>query len=124
MTDRGPAMIDLTESSPPRPESVVLLDAINTAPKKRVRAALRIACDTSEEVSKIVQGMLLVPTERVRYKVVEKDVNSDGEVDEDESDEEKEDDEASDEDESDEEKEDDEASDEENDGKEHQVEEG
>ena len=81
-----PAVIDLTEPSPPRPKSAVLLDAINTAPKKRVRLALRNACDISEEASKMVQEMLLVPVDRVSYKVVEKDVNSDGEVEENGSD--------------------------------------
>ena len=88
----GPAIIDLTEPSPPRPKSTVLLDAINTARKKRLRLALRNACDISEEASKMVQEMLLVPVDRVRYKVVEKDVYSDGEVEEDESDEDEEED--------------------------------
>ena len=118
MPNCGLAIIDLTESSPPCPESEVLLDAINTAPDGRVRLALRNACDISEEASKIVRSMLLVPTDRVRYNVVENDVDSDGRVDGDESDEESEDGESD-----EEEEEDEEASDGENNGKEHQGEE-
>lgn len=80
--------VDLTASSPPRPVKTVLLDAINTAHESRIRLALRNACDISEQVSKIVQEMLLVPEEKVRYRVVEKDLKSEGDVEEDESDEE------------------------------------
>ena len=95
MPTRGPVVIDLTEPSPPRPqrpETDALLDAINTAPDKRVRLALRVVCNVSEAASKIVQEMLLVPTERVRSKAVEKDVDSEGDVDEDDESNEEEDD--------------------------------
>ena len=96
--------VDLTASSPPRPVATVLHDAINTAHESRIRLALRNACDISGEVSRVVQEMLLVPEEKVKYRIVEKDLNSEGDVDEDESDEE-EDDEDEDEDEDDEEEE-------------------
>ena len=116
MPTRGPAVIDLTEPSPPRrqhPESDALLDAINTAPDKRVRLALRVVCSVSEEALKIVQEMLMVPTERVRNKVLEKDVDSDGDVDEDDESDEGEEEEDDDDD-------DEETSEDESDGMEHQ----
>ncbi|KAG6999604.1 hypothetical protein G7Y79_00033g067920 [Physcia stellaris] len=83
--------VDLTASSPPRPVKTVLHDAISTAPESRIRLALRNACDISGEVSRVVQEMLLVPEEKVKYRIVEKDLDSEGDVDEDESDEGKDD---------------------------------
>ena len=106
----GPtAYVDLTASSPPRAVKTVLHDAINTAHESRIRLALRNACDISEQASKLVQEMLLVPEEKVKYRIVEKDLDSQGDVDEDESDEE-EDDEDEDEDEEKEESEDEDTS--------------
>lgn len=101
MPTRDLAVIDLTESSPPRSRSAVLVDAITTAPDERVRAALRLGCELSKEVEQMVQNMLLVPVDRVSSKIVEKDADSDGYVKEVGSDEEEEDDDKSSEDESD-----------------------
>ena len=101
MPTRDLAIIDLTESSPPRSQSAVLVDAINTAPDERVRAALRLGCELSKETKQLVQSMLLVPLNRVSSKIVEKDVDSDGYVKEVGSDDEEEDDDKSSEDESD-----------------------
>ena len=103
MPTRDLAIIDLTEPSPPRSQSAVLVDAINTAPDERVRAALRLGCELSKEVKQMVQSMLLVPVDRVSSKIVEKDADSDGYVKEVGSDDEEEevDDDKSSEDESD-----------------------
>lgn len=84
--------IDLTASSPPRPVSTVLIDAIRNAPEDRIRLALRNACETSNEVLEIVQEMLLVPADRVNYKASERDTDSQGLPVEDESGEDDEDD--------------------------------
>ena len=82
-------IVDLTASSPPpAPAGTVLKDAIRMADGKRLRLVLQKVCCVSEEASKLAQKLLLVPEAGVRYRISERDNDSDvGEDSEDSEDE-------------------------------------